>query len=74
MDDLQTTTPARSVIGALLTTVFLMLLLVALMDPTGTTAVAGIAAAAPSHSRQVSCPGDSVAGSATRADAVSCTR
>jgi len=75
MDDMGATTAAGSVVGALLATAFVVLLLVALMDPTGTTASAGIGAADPSYSQQLICPSDSIApGSAARANAVLCTR
>ena len=75
MDDMESTAEAGSVVGALLATAFVALLVVALMDPTGTTASAGIGAADPSHFRPLGCGGDSVpTGSTAGANAALCTR
>ena len=75
MNGTGTATPAGSVAGALLAAAFVLLLLVALMDPAGTVASTGTGVVDPGHSRQLGCSGDSVApDSSERANAVSCTR
>jgi hypothetical protein len=58
----------------LLAAAFVVLLLVALIDPAGTAASAGTAAG-PSHPPQIGCPGDSPAPDASGGvNQVSCTR
>lgn len=75
MNDTRPTTAAGSVAGALLAAAFVLLLLVALIDPAGTAASAGTAAAGPSHSPQIGCPGDTPARDApVGANPMSCTR
>jgi hypothetical protein len=73
MNGTEATTTTGSVVSAVLATAFVVLLLVALMDPAGTPASPGMRALDPGHSRQL-CPGDPAADSPARANAGLCTR
>jgi hypothetical protein len=75
MNDTKTSTAAGSVAGALLAAAFVLLLLVALIDPAGTAASDVTIAAGPSHSPQIGCPDNALAPDArVGVNPVSCTR